>query len=184
MGANRQTQCNWLWPFMESGLCKGEGRVLMNNDGVVASLFSDNKCHTVFSNSWTQQGKNNDKLSELSEESRNMIDNGDDDDDDNDDNESSESEEGKEQEENDLQKEWVVEKIQNRKDRAGTIYYQTLWSSTEVTWENFSSFVDEGQISQAFLQFANQGDWITGLNSFTVDTLRKICNMIGKSRCM
>jgi hypothetical protein len=102
MGMNRGNQLPWLWPFMEDDLCKGEGRVMMNKDGILASIHMDNKAHTVLTNSWKVLANRRDD-----------DDDDDDDGDDDDDNDDVSDDEDKDKDGPD--KEWKVSKLDGRK---------------------------------------------------------------------
>lgn len=175
MSVNKQTQTKWLWEEMAKNICKGEGRVMMNKDGVVASLFSDNSNHTVYSNSWKKQAPADSQLLQNRPNDSNNSNESDD----------SDLETTAQEHRNEHQgAEWEVSKILDRKLRGNILVYNTLWSTEETTWEIFSSFIDEDRFSQAFLQFANERDWMVGFSGFKLEKLKKICTFLGISRSM
>lgn len=179
LSMNQGTQIPWMWHFLKKGLCKQEGRVMVNSDGILASLFYDNKCHTVITNAWQ---------SEIMEESEN-----DDDEEEKSDNnifgddeneEETQSIEGIGSNNSDIEKEYEVREILGQKNDVVGVLYKTLWSDGQTSTEPFSSFVDIGQTSQIFLQFANARDWENGLKRFSQEKLKQMCAAEGKSRSM
>lgn len=175
MSVNQQNQTRWLWSEMSKNICKGEGRVMMNKDGVVASLFSDSKNHTVYSNSWKKTSSNRPTIQQSEAKSDHQ----------NSQNESSESESESDRSGDEKEgAEWEVKKILERKKEGKGYKYKTLWSTEETTWEIFSSFVDEERFSQPFFQFATETDWNCGLVTFSQQKLKCIATFLGLSRCM
>lgn len=176
MGANRGTQLPWIWPCMENNLCKGEGRVMMNKDGVIANLFLDNKAHTLFTNSWQLTGveevMSEGEHSESKEESSDKTD------------VRSEGEVQRGKEKDLRSEEWEVTSIDERKVRNHRVLYKTCWSGDVYTWEPFGSFVDLDRISAIFLTFSDANDWRNGFKGFNTDKLKAMCNSVGISRSM
>ena len=68
MGINRSRKDGWIFDQMERFLSRGEGRVLLNKDGVAASLFYDNKMHAVITNAWKIETVNDGVESNIEEE--------------------------------------------------------------------------------------------------------------------
>ena len=60
----------------------------------------------------------------------------------------------------------VVKKILEKRGAGPTAKYRTQWATDEITWETFSSFVDEDRFCQPFFQFATEVDWKDGLQTF------------------
>lgn len=193
LSTNSGVQEKWLWDCLKSGLCYREGRVHRNENGVIASVYYDNKAHCILTNAWKQpnggrlsSGEDEDKESgdeeeEISEEVDNNEEGG---------------ESMSEDEVSDVRKkkkmrqdeyegaEWVVTRILERKEKSTGTTYKTMWSTEEETWENFSSFVDVGVVSQHFLQFATENDWMTGFRPWSLQKLREMCVSLGYSKCM
>lgn len=175
MGANKQTCTSWLWKEMVRGLCKGQGRVMKNKSGIIASLFVDNEVHTVYSNAWNQK-----TLTNQSEESS-KFDSGN----------SSELEKSIDHEmsesdrEDDCDAEVTVEKIlERRKKGTGWWYYKTVFSDKDVKWIPFDNFVDTTSVSSAFIQFASKEDWMEGLRAYSKAALMEIAQNNGLRRCV
>lgn len=172
MGVNRHIQDKWLWEEMKSGLCRGEGRVMLNNSGMIASLYYDNEDHSVFTNSW--QKKTNIVTLHQGTDSHNA---------------SSSSEESSEEEDNNgsdniSELEESVRNIIKRKQSGNRILYKVAWSRGDTTWEPFSAFVDSDKICQEFIQYATEVDWRTGFALYKTDELKEIAKSLPVSRCM
>lgn len=174
MSVNKQNQTRWLWAEMSKNICTGEGRVMMNKNGVVASLFSDSKNHTVYSNSWKIASSNDDSGQISSSESRS----------DRSESEGDENESGDDISEGHEGAEAVVKKILEKRGAGPTAKYRTQWATDEITWETFSSFVDEDRFAQPFFQFATEADWKDGLQTFTQPKLKNMANFLGVARSM
>ena len=69
MGINRARKEGWIFEQMGRHLCRGEGRVMGDKNGVLASIFYDNKMHSVITNAWKkQQQKGDDRYNRNNEE--------------------------------------------------------------------------------------------------------------------
>lgn len=174
MSVNKQSQTRWLWAEMSKNICTGEGRVMMNKNGVVASLFSDSKNHTVYTNSWKIASSNDDSGQISSSESRS----------DRSESEGDEKESGDDISEGHEGAEVVVKKILEKRGAGPTAKYRTQWATDEITWETFSSFVDEDRFCQPFFQFATEADWKDGLQTFPQLKLKNMAIFLGVARSM
>ena len=185
MGVNTYSQEKWIWDNLKAFLIKGEGRVIINREGVLASIFLDNKAHAVFSNSWIKRentGQEEELLAEL--ESDEEIDKDEDEKNDSDNDKRGSSSDGEQVQDKHEGAEWVVTRIEARKQQKGIWKYKTIWSTDEVTWETFGSFIDLGVVSQEFLQFANENDWKCGFQSWSMQKIKDFCSKMGISRSM
>jgi hypothetical protein len=185
MGINRARKDGWLFNEMERFLSRGEGRVMVNKDGVAASLFYDNKMHTVLTTAWMKQRENdsgesdNEGRIESENEENNSEMSGSVED-------IEEEVEGEEDEEVEHPgAEWVIATIQTRKKAKNKGFvYEVLWSTDETTWEPFCNLVDDNNINQSFIQFANEDDWKEGFSEWTLKRLHTLCAAYGISRSM
>jgi hypothetical protein len=70
MGVNTGNQNKLPWDEMKKGLAYQEGRVMKNKDGVLASIFMDNKHHTVFTTGWEMDEEEQEEEEENEEENK------------------------------------------------------------------------------------------------------------------
>lgn len=183
LGMNRGRKDGWIYDILENGLIKGEGRVAINSKGIIASLYSDNKAHTVITTAWKETGTNTTQQHQRSTEEES--------DDDHSSNVSDDNSLGSEERVSNRREnesdhpgaEWTVVKIlERRTTKSRAFQYKVLWSTDETTWEPFYCFVDSKDVSLPLIQFAQEEDWINGFSGMTLPNLQTLCGNRGLTR--
>jgi hypothetical protein len=182
ISVNQHVQNKFFWAEMKYALANGQGRVMVNRDDIIASIFFDNNFHTVLTNNWyldENSGNNTIMIDQVDDEICLSLSN-------NSSIEDSTSSSISDEGENDHPGvvEYAVDRILCRKKISDYYHYQTLWSTGETTHVPFSCFVDEDRVSLAFIQYAVESDWNTGFQHFTKLKLQRICTFRGISKSM
>lgn len=174
MGANKKHVTPWLWSELKYDLSNGEGRTMINHNGVVANIFCDNALHSVITNAWKltkniqeSSKSQGEKISSISTNNKDDIDE-----------RSSRSSEYNEEGET------RVLDITDRKTVSDNFQYKTHWSDGDETWAEFSSFIDIDRVCLPFIQYAKKEDWEQGLMKFSQAKLQKMAISRGVQRSM
>lgn len=159
---NTGVQDPWLWKWIKWNLSKNEGRVLLNDNGVAASIYCDEGLHCVYTTNILLQQSNTSSSSTSSTPttfSSLLV------------------------PDDDTEPEWWVEEIlEVKKKKSNSYKYKTKWSTGETTWETFPSFVDVDRLCTPFVNFAKRENWVQGLSEWSKPRLQELCKAHGFSR--